>query len=95
MKASQRRTRRCEGSCNYLEFSKIIRGGQSQPEDMLLTVFGFASENREVRRQSHRYGIGRAWCALEDPEAELAAMRPHLAEWWGRNVDEPRDLGVR
>jgi hypothetical protein len=32
---------------------------------------------------------------LDDADAELAAMRPHLAAWWLRNGDEFRDRGVR
>jgi hypothetical protein len=31
---------------------------------------------------------------LDDPQTELTAMRPQLAEWWRRNADEFRDLGV-
>jgi len=31
---------------------------------------------------------------LDDPQVELAAMCPHLAEWWRRNADKFRDLGA-
>jgi hypothetical protein len=80
----------------YPEFSKIIRCDQGQLEDMLLTAFEFASEDRKVKGgRAIVMGSAALGVLLEDPEAELAAMRPHLAEWWRRNADEFRDLGLR
>lgn len=78
----------------YPKFSKLIRGDQRQLEDTLLTVFEFAPEDRKVKGgRAVVMGSAALGVLLDNPEADLIAMRPHLAKWWQRNVDEFRDLG--
>jgi hypothetical protein len=77
------------------EFAKLIRGDHSQLEDTLLTVFRFAAEDRKVKGGRAIVMVSAALgVLLDDPETELAAMRPHLAQWWRTNADEFRDLGA-
>jgi hypothetical protein len=79
----------------YSEFAKLIRGDRSQLENMLLTVFEFAPENKQVKGgRAVVLGSAALGVLLDDPETELAAMRPHLEEWWRHNVEEFRELGV-
>jgi hypothetical protein len=79
----------------YPAFAKLIRGDVRQLEDTLLTVFGLAPADRKV---SGGMGVVMGSAALgvllDDPEPDLAAMRPHLAEWQRANADEFRDLGA-
>jgi hypothetical protein len=79
------------------EFAKLIRGDQSRLEDTLLTVFELAADGRKVTG-GDAVVMGSAALGVlldDDPEAQLTAMRPDLADWWRRNADKFRDLGVR
>ena len=79
----------------YPQFAKLIRGDKSQFEDTLLTVFSLAPEDRKVKGgDAVVMGSAALGVLLDDPEAELAAMRPHLAEWWQANAHEFRELGA-
>jgi hypothetical protein len=79
--------------CIYPAFAKLIRGDRSQLEDTLLTVFGLAAEDRKVSGgRGVVMGSAALGVLLDDPESELAAMRPHLAQWRRANADEFRDL---
>ena len=74
---------------SYPTFAKLIRGDESQLEDTLLTVFGFAPEERKVSGgRAVVLGSAALGILLEDPETELAAMRPHLARWQHANADK-------
>ena len=80
----------------YPGFARLIRGDESRLEDTFLTVFGLAPEDRKVRGGvGVVMGSAALGVLLNDPEAELAEMRPHLAKWWRANAEEFRDLGAR
>jgi hypothetical protein len=71
----------------YPAFSKLIRGDQGQLAGTLLTVFALAAEDRKVSGgKAAVLGSAALGVLLEHPQAELAAMRPHLAAWWERNA---------
>lgn len=79
----------------YPEFTRLIRGDESRLENTLLTVFGLAPEDRQIRGgMGVVMGSAALGVLLDDPETELAEMRPHLAKWWRANADEFHDLGV-
>jgi hypothetical protein len=70
----------------YSQFSKLIRGDQSQLEDTLLTVFALAPEDRKVKGgNAVVMGSAALGVLLDNPAADLEGMRPHLAAWWQRN----------
>lgn len=72
----------------YPKFARIIRGDRSQFEDTILTVFELASEDRKVKGgRALVLGTAALGVMLDDPENELAAMRPNLAKWWQRNAE--------
>ena len=77
-------------------FSKLIRGDQRQLADTLLTVFDLAAEDRKVSGgNAVVLGSAALGVLLEHPEAQLTAMRPHLAAWWERNAASFRANGWR
>ena len=77
----------------YPPFAKLIRADRSQLEDTLLTVFGLTAEDRKVSGGTGVVmGSAALGVLLDDPETELAAMRPHLAGWRRAHADEFRDL---
>ena len=74
-------------------FARLIRGGQSELEDTLLTVFNFAAHGEPIKGgRAIVVGSAALGVLLDDAETELAEMRPHLADWWRRNANEFRDL---
>jgi hypothetical protein len=78
---------------SYPAFARLIRGDRSQLEDTLFTVFGLACEGRKVGGgMGVVMGSAALGVLLDDPETELAAMRPHLAQWRRASADEFRDL---
>ena len=75
------------------KFAELIRGGQAELEDTLLTVFDFTTHGRKVKGgKAIIVGSAALGVLLDDVEVELAEMRPHLAEWWRRNEEKFRDL---
>lgn len=78
----------------YPTFSKLIRGDKSQLADTLLTAFELAAEDRKVSGgNAVVLGSAALGVLLEHPEAELRAMRPHLAAWSERNAAYFREPG--
>lgn len=74
------------------KLAKLIRGGQDELEDTLLTVFHFPTYGRKVKGgKAIIVGSAALGVLLDDVEAELAEMRPHLADWWDRNASEFRN----
>lgn len=79
----------------YPEFAKLIRGEHSQLEDTLLSVFALAAKGRKITGgNAVVMGTAALGVLLDDPEVELAAMRPHLVTWWARNAAAFREPGV-
>lgn len=79
------------------EFARLVLGDQRRLEDTLLTVFALAADGGKVTG-GDAVVMGSAALGVlldDDPEAQLAAMRPALADWWRRNADRFRDLGAR
>jgi hypothetical protein len=75
------------------KFAKLIRGGQTELEDTLLSVFGFATRGGKVRGgKAIIVGSAALGVLLNDVEVELAEIRPHLADWWKRNSNKFRNL---
>jgi hypothetical protein len=71
----------------YPKFDKLIRGDQRQLEDTMLSVFALAAEGRKVTGgNAVVMGTAALGVLLDDPEVELVAMRPHLANWWAQNA---------
>jgi hypothetical protein len=69
------------------KFAKLVRGGQGELEDTLLTVFDFTTLGRKVKGgKAIVVGSAALGVLLDDVEVELAEMRPHLADWWKRNA---------
>lgn len=74
----------------YPDFAKIIRGDRTQLEDTLLTVFDLVPEEDAVDGpMGVILGSAALGVLLEDPDADLAAMRPPLAKWWATRDDAP------
>jgi hypothetical protein len=66
---------------SYPAFARLTRGDVRQLENTLLTVFGFASEDRKVSGgMGVVMGSAELGVLLEDPEPGMAVMRPHLAK---------------
>ncbi len=77
----------------YPQFAKLIRGGQAQLENTLLTVFDLAAADKRVKGgMAIVLGTAALGVISDDPETDLATMRPHLADWWRRNANEFLDL---
>lgn len=73
------------------KFAKLIRGGQAELEDTLFTVFDFTTRGSKVKGgKAVIVGSAALGVLLNDVEAELAEMRPSLADWWARNATEFR-----
>jgi hypothetical protein len=71
------------------QFSRLIHGDQRQLEDTLLSVFALADEDRKVKGgDAVVMGSAALGVLVDDPLAELAVMRPHLARWWQQNKME-------
>jgi hypothetical protein len=78
------------------KFAKLVRSGQGELEDMLLTVFNFAAREMQIKGgRAIVVGSAALGVLLDDAETELTEMRPHLAAWWRRNANEFRDLEAR
>lgn len=77
----------------YPAFSRLIRGDQRQLADTLLTVFEIAEQDKKVSGgNAIVFGSAALGVLLDHPEAQLTAMRPHLAAWWERNAASFRQL---
>lgn len=75
-------------------FGEVITDS-SVLEDVLLTVWKLAPSGREV--SGGRFliaGIAALGVLLDDPSADLEAMRPELAAWWRQNLDKFRGQGI-
>ena len=67
-------------------FAVVIRGDGSVLEDVLRTVFKLASKDQEVA--GGRFvvlAMVALGVLLNDPVADMEAMRPDLAAWWQRD----------
>ena len=79
----------------YPRFSVVIRGDGSVLENVLRTVFKLASKDEEVT--AGRFvvaGMAALGVLLNDPVADMEAMRPHMADWWRRNLEKFRSQGI-
>jgi hypothetical protein len=79
----------------YPRFSVIIRGDDSVLEKVLRTVFKLASKDEELASGLFFVtGMAALGVLLNDPATEMEAMRPHLADWWRRNLEKFRAQGI-
>jgi hypothetical protein len=76
-------------------YARVLQGDAQELEDMLLSVFNLIPEDRRIT--GGRFvvlGVVTLGILLDDPEAQLAEMKPHLAGWWkraGRGIVEEAD----
>jgi hypothetical protein len=69
----------------YPRFAKVAEGSQSVLQDELRTAFNMAPEGRLISGGRFAIlGIMALGIFLDDPERQLAEMKPHLADWWQR-----------
>jgi len=76
-------------------FRALVRDEAGLLEDTLLAVFRLASKEQEV--VAGRFlvaGIAALGVLMDDPAAELQAVRPHLAQWWARNLEKFQAEGI-
>ena len=77
------------------KYARLLKVEASQLEDTLRTTFKFASPETELK--GGRFAVSSSAALgvlLDNPLADLQGMRPHLAEWWRRNAEKFRDIGV-
>jgi hypothetical protein len=64
-------------------------------ERTLWTFFDLAAEDEQVTGgRLVLAGAAALGVMLDDPAAQLAAVKPHLAEWWRENLDDFRSQGL-
>jgi hypothetical protein len=79
----------------YLRFNLVIRGSERLLENVLRTVFRMPVEGEKVTGGAFIVvGTAALGVLLDDPVADMEAMRPHLADWWRRNLEKFRAWGV-
>lgn len=77
------------------KYARLLQVEASLLEDTLRTTFKFASPETELK--GGRFAVSSSAALgvlLDNPLADLQGMRPHLAEWWRRNAEKFRDIGV-
>jgi len=78
-----------------LKYARLLQVEDSLLEETLLTTFKLVPPETEVK--GGRFAVSSSatlGILLDDPQADLEVMRPHLAKWWNRNAKKFRDLGV-
>lgn len=77
------------------QFARLIRGDESRLEATLRTLFETTTAEDHVRGGMFLIlGTALLGVLLDDAEPQLAAMRPHLDDWWQRNAGRFGELGV-
>jgi hypothetical protein len=72
----------------------IVIQDASLLEDLLLTVWRLAPPGRQVTGGRFLIaGVAALGVLLNDPAADLEAVRPDLAAWWQKNLDKFRAQG--
>ena len=77
------------------KYARLLQVEASLLEDTLRTTFKLASPETEVK--GGRFAVSSSatlGVLLDDPQADLEVMRPHLAEWWRRNAEKFQNRGV-
>lgn len=77
------------------KYARLLRVEANLLEDTLLTTFKLASPETEVK--DGRFAVSSSatlGILLDNPQADLKTMRPHLAEWWCRTAEKFWNLGV-
>ena len=70
----------------HREFGRVVRLDARALEDVLRTAFGMAAADRQVTGGSFAVlGVAALGVMLKDPLTQLAAIKPHLADWWQPN----------
>lgn len=76
-------------------FEKVIRGDRNLLEDTLRTVVSLPSQGEQVSGGKFvALGVAALGVLLDNPDADLRAIRPHLAAWWRKNLEKFRARGV-
>ena len=82
------------GRC-YPAFSIVVRGDSRLLENTLRTAFALATAQEHVTGgKLVLFGALAVGVLMDNPETELAAIRPHLAAWWQRNIEHFRAQGA-
>jgi hypothetical protein len=80
---------------SYPKFSRVIRGDSRLLWNTLRTVFKLAPDEEKVTAgQLVVAGSVALGVLLDDPQAQMDAMRPHLADWWRRSLESFRAQGI-
>jgi hypothetical protein len=80
----------------HREFSQVVQGGARALEDELCTAFGMAGPGQEVTGGMFAVlGIAALGVLLKDPAAQLASIKPRMADWWQRRGRDMVREGVR
>jgi hypothetical protein len=79
----------------YPRFAAVSIYDEQVLEDMLRSLFNMIPEDRRITGGMFVVlGIMTLGILLDQPEVELAEMKPHLAEWWrrrGRQIVQEED----
>jgi hypothetical protein len=76
------------------KFAKLIKENETSLEDTLRTVFKFSSAKTQVTGgRLFVAGSAAVSVLLDDPDAQLSAMRAPLAGWYARHAAKLRELG--
>lgn len=74
---------------------ELIHGDDRLVEDLLRSVFRFPPLRDEITgAKLIVLGSAALGALLNDPAADLDVIRPHLAEWWRRNLEDFRRQGI-
>jgi hypothetical protein len=74
-------------------FRALVRDDGDLLEDTLLTVFSLGSGEREVTAARFLVaGMAALGVLMDDPAAEMLALRPDLSRWWERNLEKIQAL---
>jgi hypothetical protein len=80
----------------HREFSQVVQGSARALEDELCTAFGMAGPGQEVTGGTFVVlGIAALGVLLKDPAAQLASIKPGMADWWQRKGQDMVREGVR
>lgn len=73
----------------------IVHGDAQLVEDVLRSVFKHAPAQDDITG-AKLIVLGSVTLAvlLDDPSRDLEVIRPHLAEWWRRNLESFRSQGI-
>jgi len=76
-------------------FGEVVQGDERLVEDILRSVFKHPPIQEEITgAKLIVLGSAALGVLLDDPLAYLDAIRPHLAEWWRRNLEDFRRQGI-